>query len=134
MKKMMTLVMMMTIAISANAFTYAEARNEALFLTDKMARELRLMPAQYDAVYDINLAYLRSVNPHSNAFGRNWEHRNYMLRNVLTTRQYDRFLRMEHILRPVAARPVPRHGHGPVVRPVPAPRHGHSNHPAIRRK
>ena len=133
MKKMMTLVMMMTIAISANAFTYAEARNEAMSLTDKMARELRLMPAQYDAVYDINLNYLRSVNPHSSAFGRNWEHRNHMLRNVLTARQYDRFLRMEHLYRPVVAHPAPQHGNGPVAKHASAPRHGHSNHPAVRR-
>ena len=37
MKKMMTLAVMMTIAISAAAMTYNEARSEALFLSDKMA-------------------------------------------------------------------------------------------------
>ncbi len=37
MKKMMTLVMMMTIAISAAAMPYNTARNEALYLSDKMA-------------------------------------------------------------------------------------------------
>ena len=143
MKKMMTLVMMMTIAISAKAFTYAEARNEAMFLTDKMTRELHLMPAQYDAVYDINFEYLRSVNHHNNAFGRNWEHRNHMLRNVLTARQYDKFIRMEHLYRPMAAHPAPKPGHGPAAKPAPtprkpdprtpAPKHGHSNHPTARR-
>ena len=143
MKKMMTLVMMMTIAISAKAFTYAEARNEAMFLTDKMTRELHLMPAQYDAVYDINFEYLRSVNHHSNAFGRNWEYRNHMLRNVLTARQYDKFIRMEHLYRPMAAHPAPKPGHGPAAKPAPtprkpdprtpAPKHGHSNHPTARR-
>jgi len=143
MKKMMTLVMMMTIAIFAKAFTYAEARNEAMYLTDKMTRELHLMPTQYDAVYDINFEYLRSVNHHSNVFGRSWEHRNHMLRNVLTAHQYDKFLRMEHLYRPMAVRHAPMPGHGPAAKPahaprkpdprVPAPKHGHSNHPTPRR-
>ncbi|MBP5777018.1 MAG: hypothetical protein J6W56_05640 [Prevotella sp.] len=146
MKKMMTLVMMMTIAISAKAFTYAEARNEAMYLTDKMTRELHLMPAQYDAVYDINFEYLRSVNHHSHAYGMNWKHRNHMLRGVLTAHQYDKFLRTEHLYRPVAVHPAPKPGHGPAgpapkhgpapkkpAPKAPAPKHGHSNHPAPRR-
>ena len=62
MKKMIFMAMMMTIAISANAMTYNEARNEALFLTDKMAYELGLNDAQYDAVYNINLDYLMGLN------------------------------------------------------------------------
>ena len=38
MKKMMfTLIAMLTIAVSANAMSYEQARNEALFLTDNMA-------------------------------------------------------------------------------------------------
>ena len=35
MKKILTMVMMMTIAISAAAMSYNAARNEALFLSDK---------------------------------------------------------------------------------------------------
>ena len=62
MKKMMILAVMMTIAISAAAMTYNEARSEALFLSDKMAYELDLTEAQYEAVYEINLDYLMSVN------------------------------------------------------------------------
>ena len=54
MKKMMTLVMMMTIAISATAMNYKAARDEALFLSDKMAYELGLTATQYEAVYEIN--------------------------------------------------------------------------------
>ena len=40
MKKMMLLAVMMVMTISANAMSYEQARNEALFLTDKMAYEL----------------------------------------------------------------------------------------------
>ena len=67
MKKMIFMAMMMTIAISANAMTYNEARNEALFLTDKMAYELGLNDAQYDAVYNINLDYLMGLNARADA-------------------------------------------------------------------
>ncbi len=58
MKKMMILAMMMVMTISANAMSYNAAKNEALFLSDKMAYELNLTPAQYEAVYEINLDYL----------------------------------------------------------------------------
>ena len=42
MKKMIfTLVTMLTIAVSANAMSYEQARNEALFLTDKTRQPMR---------------------------------------------------------------------------------------------
>lgn len=126
MKKMMILSMLMTIAITANALTHTEARHEAKYMTDKMTHELHLMPAQYHAVYDINFDYLRSVNHHSNAYGKSWKHRNRMLRRVLTASQYDRYIHMEHFYRPM---PKP----APMPKPVPMPkRHAphHRHHPA----
>ena len=69
---MMTLAMMMTIAIRAAAMTYTEARNEALFLSDKMAYELGLSNAQYEAVYEINFDYFYSVNSRSDVNGVYW--------------------------------------------------------------
>ena len=62
MKKMMILAMMMVMTISATAMSYNAAKNEALFLSDKMAYELNLTAAQYEAVYEINLDYLMSLN------------------------------------------------------------------------
>ena len=60
MKKMMILAVMMVMTISArsamplgsskNAMSYIAAKNEALFLSDKMAYELNLTAAQYEAV------------------------------------------------------------------------------------
>ena len=62
MKKILTaLVALMTLSVSANAMSYEQARREALFLTDKMAYELNLSDAQYDAAYEINLDYLMGV-------------------------------------------------------------------------
>ena len=94
MKKMMTLAVMMTIAISAAAMTYNEARSEALFLSDKMAYELDLTEAQYEAVYEINLDDLMSVNSRYDINGPWWDRRNADLRHVLAAWQYDRFLRL----------------------------------------
>ena len=48
---MIILAMMMVMTISANAMSYNAAKNEALFLSDKMAYELNLTAAQYEAVY-----------------------------------------------------------------------------------
>ena len=63
MKKFFTLAVMMVMTISANAMSYNAAKHEALFLSDKMAYELNLTAAQYEAVYEINLDYLMSLNP-----------------------------------------------------------------------
>ena len=42
MKRTMILAVLMTIVTAVSAMSYTQARNEALFLTDKMAYELDL--------------------------------------------------------------------------------------------
>ena len=62
MKKMIiALIALLTITVSASAMSYNQARDEALFLTDKMAYELNLTDEQYEAAYEINLDYLMSI-------------------------------------------------------------------------
>ena len=102
MKKMMFLAMMMVMTVSANAMSYTAARNEALFLSDKMAYELNLTDAQYNAVYEINLDYLMSVNGRSDVFGTWWNRRNNDLRYVLTAWQYDKYVAQNYFYRPVS--------------------------------
>ena len=69
MKKMMiTLTALLTLAMTANAMSYEQARNEALFLTDKMAYELNLTDAQYEAAYEINLDYLMGVTSYDDVY------------------------------------------------------------------
>ena len=102
MKKMFTLAMMMVMTITANAMSYNAAKNEALFLSDKMAYELNLTDAQYDAVYEINLDYLMSVNGHADVFGTWWNRRNADLRFVLTPWQYDRYVALNYFYRPIS--------------------------------
>jgi hypothetical protein len=102
MKKMMILAVMMVMTISANAMSYNAAKNEALFLSDKMAYELNLTAAQYEAVYEINLDYLMSLNGHGDVFGIWWDRRNADLRFVLNSWQYDKYVALNHFYRPVA--------------------------------
>lgn len=99
---MMILAMMMVMTISATAMSYNAAKNEALFLSDKMAYELNLTAAQYEAVYEINLDYLMSLNGHADVFGIWWERRNADLRYVLNSWQYDKYVALSHFYRPVA--------------------------------
>ena len=101
MKKMMILAMMMVMTISANAMSYNAAKNEALFLSDKMAYELTLTAVQYEAVYEINLDYLMNLNGHADVFGIWWDRRNADLRYVLNSWQYDKYVALNHFYRPV---------------------------------
>ena len=99
---MMILAVMMVMTISANAMSYNAAKHEALFLSDKMAYELNLTAAQYEAVYEINLDYLMSLNGHGDVFGIWWDRRNADLRFVLNSWQYDKYVALSHFYRPVA--------------------------------
>ena len=113
--RLMIQAVMMVMTISANAarplvacyqrdarMSYNAAKNEALFLSDKMAYELNLTAAQYEAVYEINLDYLMSLNGHADVFGIWWDRRNADLRYVLNSWQYDKYVALSHFYRPVA--------------------------------
>ena len=72
-----------TFFTTANAMSYEQAREQALFLTDKMAYELNLDEEQYEAAYEVNLDYLLSVNTYDDVFADYWIHRNEDLRYIL---------------------------------------------------
>ena len=102
MKKMMiALIAMLTIAVSASAMSYEQARREALFLTDKMAYELNLTDAQYEAAYEINLDYLMGVTSRYDVFGPYWERRNLDLSYILFSWQWDMFRAATFFYRPL---------------------------------
>lgn len=65
--KMMLIAVMMMIVTSASAMSYSQAKDQALFLADKMAYELKLTDEQYEAAYEINLDYLMAVNNYKNS-------------------------------------------------------------------
>jgi len=100
-KIMLTLIAMLTIAASANAMSYEQAREEALFLTDKMAYELNLSDAQYEAAYEINLDYLMGVTSQYDVFGPYWERRNLDLSYILFSWQWDLFRSAAYFYRPL---------------------------------
>ena len=100
-KHILTIVAMLTLALGANAIGYDMARQEALFLTDKMAYELNLSVEQMEAVYEINLDYLLSVNRSQDLYGIYWDRRNSDLRYVLSRTQYGLFINTNYFYRPL---------------------------------
>lgn len=102
MKKIIfTLITMVTMTSSATAMTFAQAQQEALFLSDKMAYELNLSVQQYEAVYEINLDYMTALSVNDDIFGFYWERRNEDLSYVLSVYQYRTYMSREYFYRPV---------------------------------
>ena len=100
-KIMMTLVAMLTIAVTGNAMSYEQARNEALFLTDKMAYELNLTEEQYEAAYEINLDYLMGVTCYDDVYSTYWERRNLDMSYILFDWQWQAFINASYFYRPL---------------------------------
>ena len=100
-KMMMTLIAMLTMTVQMNAMSFEQARNEALFLTDKMAYELNLTDEQYEAAYEINLDYLMGVTGRADVFGPYWERRNLDLSYILLDWQWEAFLAATYFYRPL---------------------------------
>ena len=89
MKKFISiLALLFTMTVTVNAMSYEQARQQALFLTDKMAYELNLTNDQYEAAYEINLDYLIGVNTYDDLYGPYWRYRNVDLSYVLLDWQY----------------------------------------------
>ena len=102
MKKMIfAMIALMTMTVKASAMSYEQARNEALFLTDKMAYELNLTDAQYEAAYEINLDYLMNVSNYNDVFGTYWERRNMDLSYILYSWQWEAFRAATYFYRPL---------------------------------
>ena len=102
MKKMMiALVALLTIAATGHAMSYEQARNEALFLTDKMAYELNLTEAQYEAAYEINLDYLMGVTSYDDVYATYWERRNLDFSYILFDWQWEAFCAASYFYRPL---------------------------------
>ena len=101
MKKLFFALMMMAVSTTANAMSYEQARNEALFLTDKMAYELNLNDEQYEAAYEINLDYLMGVTGRADVFGTYWERRNLDLSYILYDWQWNAFVAASYFYRPL---------------------------------
>ena len=93
--------MVLGFAVAASAMSYSQAREQALFLTDKMAYELNLTDDQYEAAYEINLDYLLSVNSDDELYGDYWRWRNIDFSYVLLDWQYRLFCEAAYFYRPL---------------------------------
>ena len=92
-KFILAMVTLFTMTVStASAMSYEQARQQALFLTDKMAYELNLTDDQYEAAYEVNLDYLMGVNTYDDLYGAYWRQRNADLSYILLDWQYRAFL------------------------------------------
>lgn len=93
--------MFMMTFTTASAMSYEQARQQALFLTDKMAYELNLTEDQYEAAYEVNLDYLMSVDTYNDLYGAYWRQRNIDLSYILLDWQYRTYLNATYFYRPL---------------------------------
>ena len=101
-KFIIALVAMFTMTFTtASAMSYEQARQQALFLTDKMAYELNLTDDQYEAAYEVNLAYLMGINTYDDLYGVYWRQRNLDLSYILLDWQYRAFCDATYFYRPL---------------------------------
>ena len=100
-KFIFALIAMVMMTVSATAMSYEQARQQALFLTDKMAYELNLTDEQYEAAYEINLDYLMGVRTVDDLYGTYWERRNLDLSYILLSWQYRAFCDAAYFYRPL---------------------------------
>lgn len=100
-KFIIALTTLLTITASASAMSYDQAREQALFLTDKMAYELNLTDDQYEAAYEINLDYLMGINDYNDLYGAYWTQRNLDLSYILLDWQYNAYCAANYFYRPL---------------------------------
>ena len=118
MKKWTTLwimIMMLGVSVPAlGAMSISKMRQNARFLTDRMAYELKLSPQQYDDVYEVNYDFINNVRYLMDDVVRGYDYaleryydfldvRNDDLRWILSGSQYRRFLKAEYFYRPIYA-------------------------------
>lgn len=96
-----TLIMAITAWQAANAMSYEQARQEALYLTDKMAYELNLNDQQYNDAYEINLDYFLSLNSEADLYEDYLSYRLSDLRHILYDWQYHLMMAADYFIRPV---------------------------------
>lgn len=100
-KYIFTLIALFCILTGASSMTYEQARDQALFLSDKMAYELNLTQEQYEACYEINLDYLMSVNTVDDVYAACWRQRCMDMQYIMYDWQYRSFCEANYFYRPL---------------------------------
>ena len=104
MKRLLFTLTLILSTLSAKAMSYERAREEALYLTDKMAYELNLNDEQYEYAYEINLDYLMGLRTADDIYGKCYVYRNADLRAILYDWQWTLFTAADYFFRPVCWR------------------------------
>lgn len=106
-------VVMLAVSIpSMGAMSISKMRENARFLTDRMAYELHLSQMQYDDVYEVNYDFINSVRYIMDDVVRGYgyavdryydylDYRNEDLRWILSSSQYHLFMRVDYFYRPI---------------------------------
>ncbi len=97
----LTLVALLTAMVSVSAMSYQRAREEALYLTDKMAYELNLNDQQYNDAYEINLDYFLSMESERDLYEDYLSYRLTDFRHILLNWQFDLLLQADYFVRPL---------------------------------
>lgn len=107
----MLMIIFTTAAASAQPMSYIAMRNNARFLTDRMAYTLGLSAALIDELYLINYDYICGVNEYLDdvALGYRYDDymevvyaRDYALRRLLNEAQWARLMAYDYFYRPIS--------------------------------
>ena len=105
------MIMLTSLAASAQPMSVYAMRNNARFLTDRMAYTLGLSAALIDDLYYINYDYICGVNDYLDAVALGYRYddymeivyaRDYALRRLLTERQWALLMSYDYFYRPIA--------------------------------
>ena len=108
----LTLVLPLLTLMSVMAMSDARIRETARFLTDRMAYELQLTPAQYEDCFEVNYDFIYEANNlmddvvygYSDAIDTYYDYldyRNEDLRYILNATQYGIFMGLDYFFRPI---------------------------------
>ena len=111
-KTLLTLSVALMGITSAFAWSTSTIRENARFLSDRMAYELDMTPQQYDDCYEINYDFFCSINPimtdvvrgYGDAIDQYYTYldwRNDDLRYIMNATQYVKFMNLEYFYRPI---------------------------------
>ena len=111
-KLLVTMAVAITGVVQAFALTPTAIRENARFLTDRMAYELNLTPQQYEDCYEINYDFIASINPfmdevvygypeYIDRYYNYLDYRNDDLRYIMTEAQYLAFVALDYFFHPI---------------------------------
>ena len=100
-----------SLTMNAQPMSYQAMRDNARFLTDRMAYTLGIAPSLLDDLYMINFDYIYGVNDYLDDIAIGYHYDDYMaicyardaaLRRLLSPYQWDRYIALDYFYRPIS--------------------------------